>query len=60
VVLLVTHITSPPDEDKVKGLTFAQMDRETVRSSWGWMEVVATVVVLGATAGFYVYFSFWI
>lgn len=60
VVLIVSSITSPPVTERVEGLTFAQMDRETVRASWGGAEVVATVFVLGATAGFYVYFSFWI
>ena len=60
VVLLVSNLTPPPNKEQVEGLTFAQMDRETIRASWGWPEVAATIVVLGATAGFYVYFSFWI
>lgn len=60
LVLIVSSVTAPPLQEQVEGLTFAQMDRETVRASWGWPEVVATVVVLGATVGFYVYFSFWI
>ena len=60
VVLIVSSLTSPPHAEQIEGLTFAQMDREMVRASWGWPEVVATVIVLGATAGFYVYFSFWI
>jgi len=59
-VFIVSNITASPRQEQVKGLTFAQMDREAVRASWGWPEVIATVVVLGATAGFYVYFSFWI
>jgi SSS family solute:Na+ symporter len=60
IVLAVSKLTSPPDQEQIEGLTFAQMDRRQVRSSWGWPEVVATLIVLGATAGFYVYFSFWI
>ena len=60
VVLIVSSFTPPPRAESIEGLTFAQMDRETVRASWGWPEVAATFVVLGATAGFYVYFSFWI
>jgi len=60
LVFVVSSVTAPPREEQVEGLTFAQMDRTTVRASWGWPEVVATVVVLGATAAFYVYFSFWI
>jgi SSS family solute:Na+ symporter len=50
----------PPDRDRIKGLTFASLDRAAVRASWDYKDVVATAVVLALVATLYLYFSFWI
>ena len=49
-----------PDRDRIKGLTFASIDREAVRRSWNAWDIVATAVVLSLVAALYLYFSFWI
>ena len=60
VVLGVSAMTRPPSEEKTKGLTWHEMDRDVVRASWSFGDVLATVVVLVLTFGLYGYFSFWI
>jgi SSS family solute:Na+ symporter len=50
----------PPDRDRIKGLTFASLDRAAVRASWDFKDVVATAVILALVAALYLYFSFWI
>jgi SSS family solute:Na+ symporter len=60
LVLAVSHLTSPPDEEQIRGLTYASIDHADVRRSWNTFDLIATLIVLGLTFGFYVYFSFWI
>ena len=60
LVLLVSHITPRPDPEKIRGLTYDSIDRQKVRDSWGVIDVVTTLIVLGLTFGIYAYFSFWI
>ncbi len=49
-----------PSDERLKGLTMATVDRKALRESWDTRDIVATVVVLGAVAAIYLYFSFWI
>ena len=60
LVLLVSHMTPTPDPEKIRGLTYDSIDRQKVRDSWGAIDVVTTLIVLGLTFGIYAYFSFWI
>lgn len=59
VMVVVSYMTSPPDEAKIKGLTFATLtveDKAATRSSWGALEMVASAVVLVFIVGAYLYF----
>jgi len=60
IVLFVSHITAPPEEERINGLTYDSIDKHEVRASWNGWDVIATVVVLGLTFGIYAYFSFWV
>jgi solute:Na+ symporter, SSS family len=63
LVVLISLATSPPSEEKVRGLTYASVtaqQRNESRASWGAPEVLGTVVVLGLVATVYIYFSFWL
>lgn len=60
IVLLVSHLTAPPDENQIRGLTYETIDKDEVRASWNGLDLVATVIVLVLTFGTYAYFSFWI
>jgi SSS family solute:Na+ symporter len=60
VMVVVSYATKAPDERTLSGLTFAtQTDehRDESRSSWGRMEVVASVIVLLLILVAYIYFS---
>jgi len=59
----VSLLTSPPNYEKIAGLTYATATAEQKkerRESWGLIEVLMTVVVLGLVLGLYLYFSFWL
>jgi SSS family solute:Na+ symporter len=59
----VSLLTAPPDYEKIAGLTYATATAEQKkerRESWGAVDVLITVVVLGLVLGLYVYFSFWL
>lgn len=59
----VSLLTAPPDYERIVGLTYATATPEQKRErreSWGIVEVLMTVVVLGLVIGMYVYFSFWL
>lgn len=60
VMFLVSYLTAPPAEERIRGLTFGTLteeDRARSRASWGWGEVAASVVVLGAILAAYLYFN---
>lgn len=59
-IVLASLTAAPPDPERIRGLTFASIDREAVRASWDKRDVAATALVLGLVATFYLYFSFWI
>ncbi len=60
IVLVVSRFTAPPDAARIRGLTYASIDKAAVRASWTWGDLAATLVVLSLVAGIYLYFSFWV
>ncbi len=63
VVIIASLTAPPPKEEQIKGLTFATRtakEKQETRASWNWVDVVATLVVLGGVLGIYLYFSFWL
>ena len=59
VVIVVSLATEAPTEEKIRGLVFgtstpAQL-AET-RASWNHWDIIHTVIILGITAAFYIYF----
>jgi SSS family solute:Na+ symporter len=60
VVLAVSRHGPAPDLEKIKGLTYAAVDREALRASYTRADVIATALCLALIVGMYLYFSFWI
>ncbi len=60
VVIGVSLLTKPQNEEDIKGLTYSSLDKADVRSSVGMFDIVLTVVTLGLVLGMYLYFSFWL
>jgi len=63
VIVGVSLLTAPPKYEQIVGLTYATITPEQKkerRESWGLVEVLITVVVLGLVLGLYLYFSFWL
>jgi SSS family solute:Na+ symporter len=60
VVLVASYVTAPPDLERIKGLTYASIDKKAVRASWNRWDVITTGFVLACVLGIYLYFSFWI
>jgi SSS family solute:Na+ symporter len=59
VMVVVSYMTSPPDDKAIGGLTFATVSEEQkkdTRASWGFGEVAASVFVLVCIVGAYLYF----
>ncbi|MCH7559508.1 MAG: sodium/solute symporter [Planctomycetes bacterium] len=59
----VSLLTAPPNYEKIADLTYATAtpeQKKECRESWGLVEVLLTVVVLGLVLGLYLYFSFWL
>jgi solute:Na+ symporter, SSS family len=59
VMVVVSHLTSKPDSQKVHNLTFATVtpeDRARTRAGWSWREVAASALVLSCILGSYLYF----
>ncbi len=50
----------PPDAERIKGLTYASLDKAEVRASWNAWDAATTALVLGLIIGVYLYFSFWV
>jgi SSS family solute:Na+ symporter len=60
VMVAVSYATAPPDEEKIKSLTFATAtagDRAQTRASWSAREVMASVFILVCILGAYLYFT---
>jgi SSS family solute:Na+ symporter len=60
LVVIISYTTEPPDQEKIKGLTYASLDKTEVRSSWNRWDVLTTMGVLVLILVVYLYFSFWI
>ena len=63
VIVVVSLCTAPPKPEQIAGLTYATATAEQKkenRESWGLLEVLLTVLVLGLVVGLYLYFSFWL
>jgi SSS family solute:Na+ symporter len=59
-MVIVSHLTAPPAEDKLTDLTFATMTdehRRESRSSWGRSEVAWSCVTLALILAAYLYFN---
>jgi SSS family solute:Na+ symporter len=59
VMVLVSYMTSAPDYQRIKGLTFATAtteDRANTRASWDWRDILTSAIVLVAIVGAYLYF----
>ncbi|MDE6037066.1 MAG: sodium:solute symporter, partial [Duncaniella sp.] len=59
VGFLVSLCTPAPDEKKIQGLVFDTSTPEQIaatRASWGAWDVINTVIILGITVAFYIYF----
>jgi SSS family solute:Na+ symporter len=60
ILVIVSLLTRAPDYAKLKGLTYATTmaeDKKASRATWGWKEVVLSLVVLGVVIFSLVYFS---
>jgi len=63
VIVGVSLLTAPPKYEQIVNLTYATTtpeQKKEIRESWGLVEVLMTVVVLGLVLGLYLYFSFWL
>lgn len=59
VVIIVSLMTEAPDEKKIQGLVFGTATEEqkaATRASWTKWDVIHTIIILGLTVAFYVYF----
>ncbi|MEE3445981.1 MAG: Na+/glucose cotransporter, partial [Prevotella sp.] len=59
IVIFVSLITEAPDEKKIQGLVFGTStpeQRAATRASWNHWDVIHTVIILGFTIAFYIYF----
>ena len=59
VGVIVSLCTKAPSEEKIRGLVFGTATPEQLaatRASWNAWDVVNTVIILGITVAFYIYF----
>jgi solute:Na+ symporter, SSS family len=59
VMVVVSHITSEPDSQRIRSLTFETVtpeDRAQSRASWSWREVAGSALVVVCILGAYLYF----
>ncbi len=59
LILVVSWFTKPPEEEKIRGLTFASSTPEqkaATRASWNRWDVMHTAIILGVVVAFYAYF----
>ncbi|WP_372809094.1 sodium:solute symporter [Pontiella sp.] len=59
-VVLVSLLSPAQDAESIKGLTYASLDKQDVRSSIGKFDVILTAASLALVLGMYLYFSFWL
>ena len=59
VVIVVSLCTEAPSEKKIQGLVFGTSTPEQIeatRNSWNHWDVIHTIIILGFTVAFYIYF----
>ena len=59
IVIIVSLVTEAPSEQKIQGLVFGTSTPEQIeatRKSWNHWDVIHTVIILGITVAFYIYF----
>lgn len=59
VAIVVSLFTQKPDEAKIRGLVFGTStaeQRAATRASWNHWDIIHTVIILGITVAFYIYF----
>ena len=59
IVVVVSLCTKAPSEEKIKGLVFGTATPEQIentRKSWNKWDIIHTVIILGITVAFYIYF----
>ena len=59
VVIVVSMLTEAPDEKKIRGLVFGTSTPEQIeatRKSWNHWDIIHTLIILGFTVAFYIYF----
>ena len=59
VAIVVSFFTKAPDPAKIQGLVFGTStpeQRAATRASWNAWDVINSVIILGITAAFYIYF----
>ena len=59
VMVVVSYLTSEPDYEKIRNLTFETTtgeDRANTRASWSWREVAGSALVVVSILGAYLYF----
>ena len=59
VVIAVSLVTEAPDEKKIQGLVFGTStpeQRAATRASWTKWDVINSIIILGITVAFYIYF----
>jgi SSS family solute:Na+ symporter len=59
-MVIVSYLTTAPDEERIRGLTFGTLTEEhrrESRASWSAADVLASLVVMAAIFVAYVYFS---
>ncbi len=60
VMIVVSYMTEPPDEERLNGLTYETItdeDRRTSRASWDWRDIFFSGLVLVAIISAYLYFT---
>ena len=59
IVIIVSLCTEAPDQKKIQGLVFGTSTPEQIeatRNSWNHWDIIHTVIILGVTVAFYIYF----
>lgn len=59
VAIVVSLFTKAPSPEKIQGLVFGTATPEQIaatRASWGAWDVIHTIIILGITVAFYIYF----
>ncbi|QDV75157.1 sodium:solute symporter [Botrimarina mediterranea] len=59
-MILVSYLTSPPNEAQISGLTYGAIteeDKARTRESWGTIDVITSCLVMALILGAYIYFS---